>query len=72
MEYTLNDPDINCATVAIMGKYPDKGYCINEKYKELIYVIQGSGTLNKKDEVITFEKGEVILIGKGEVYFWNA
>ena len=39
MEYTLNDTDINCATVAIMGKYLDKGYCINEKYKELIYVI---------------------------------
>ena len=58
LEYPLNDPDINCATAIITGRYPDNGYCVNEKCKELIYVIDG--------------KGDVILIEKGEIYFWEA
>lgn len=72
LEYPLNDADINCATAIITGRYPDKGYCVNEQCKELIYVIEGKGTLNKKDEVVSFEKGDVILIEKGEKYFWDA
>lgn len=72
LEYPLHDPDINCATAVITGRYPDIGYCVNEKCKELIYVIDGNGTLNKRDDVVSFEKGDVILIDKGEVYFWNA
>lgn len=50
LEYPLNDPDIDCATAVITSRYHDKGYCVNEKCKELIYVIEGSGTLNRKDE----------------------
>ncbi|MCI8546905.1 MAG: cupin domain-containing protein [Clostridia bacterium] len=30
----------------------------------MIYVIEGNGTLTKKDETIHFEKGEI--------YFWDA
>ncbi len=72
LEYPLNDSDINFATSQITGRYPEKGYCVNEKCKELIYVIDGKGTLNKKDEIISFEKGDVMLIEKGELYYWNA
>ncbi len=72
LEYPLNDSDINCATAVITGRYPEKGYCVNEKCKEMIYVIEGNGTLNKKNETIHFEKGDVILIEKGEIYFWDA
>lgn len=72
LEYPLNDTDINCALAVITGRYPNKGYCVNEKCKELIYVIEGNGIISKKDEVINFEKGDVILIEKGELYFWNA
>lgn len=42
------------------------------KCKELIYVIEGKGTLNKKQETIEFEKGDAILIDKGEIYYWDA
>lgn len=72
LEYPLEDKDINCATARITGRYPNTGYCVNEKCKELIYVIEGAGTLNKKDEIINFQKGDVILIDKGEIYFWDA
>lgn len=71
LEYPLNDTDINFSTAIINGRYPDKGYCVNEECKELIYVIEGKGTLNKRDKTIEFNKGDVILIDKGEVYYWD-
>ncbi len=71
-EYELDDKDINCATAIITGRYPDKGYCYNEKCKELIYVISGNGILNYKNgKVIEFKEKDVILIDKGEIYYWN-
>lgn len=72
LEYPTTDKDINFSTGVINGRYPDKGYCVNEECKELIYVIEGSGSLNKKDETISFNKGDVILIDKGEPYYWDA
>lgn len=71
VEYPLGDKDINFSIAKITGRYPDNGYCVNEECKELIYVIDGSGTLNKKDEKVEFEKGDVILIDKGEIYYWD-
>lgn len=72
IEYPLNDSDINFSIATINGRYPDNGYCVNVDCKELIYVFEGSGTLNKKEEIISFEKGDVILIEKGEIFFWDA
>ena len=71
IEYQLNDKDINFAIAEINGRYPEKGYCTNEKCKELIYVMEGNGTLNTKDEIIEFKKGDVILIDKEEIYYWD-
>lgn len=71
IEYQLNDKDINFAIAEINGRYPDKGYCANEECKELIYVIEGKGTLNTKKEMIEFKKGDVLLIDKEEVYYWE-
>jgi len=71
-EYELNDKDINCATAIISGRYPDSGYCYNENCKELIYVIQGTGIIKIKDkESISFKEKDVILINKGEIYYWS-
>lgn len=72
IEYPLNDKDINFSTAIINGRYPDKGYCVNEECKELIYVIDRKGALHKKDNKIEFDKGDVILIDKGEIYYWDA
>lgn len=71
-EYELNDKDINCATAVISGRYPDTGYCYNEKCKELIYVIKGKGNIYiKNGDVIEFKEKDVILIDKGEIYYWD-
>lgn len=71
MEYQLNDKDINFAIAQINGRYPDQGYCMNQECKELIYVMEGKGTINKKDEIVEFKKGDVLLIDKKESYYWD-
>jgi mannose-6-phosphate isomerase-like protein (cupin superfamily) len=71
LEYPMNDKDINCATGIITGRYPEIGSVVNEKCKELIYIIEGSGSLNKKDEKVEFKAGDVILIEAGEIYYWK-
>ena len=65
LEYSigLNDKDIDFCINTINGRYPEKGYCTNEKCKEICYILEGKGTLNKKDDVI--------LIEKEEIYYWN-
>jgi len=71
-EYPLDDKDINCGVAKIIGRYPDTGYCCNEICKELIYVIEGKGTLNTKNgQIIEFKEKDVVLIDKGEIYYWK-
>ena len=67
----LNYKDIDFCINTISGRYPEKGYCTNEKCKEICYILEGKGTLNKKGESINFEQGDVILIEKEEIYYWN-
>jgi len=67
----LKDIDVDCALNIITGRYPEKGYAENTECKELVYVLEGTGTINKKDETISFESGDVILIDKGDIYFWD-
>lgn len=73
LEYSidLNDKDIDFCINTISGRYPEKGYCTNEKCKEICFVLEGKGTLNKKDESINFGEGDIILIDKEEIYYWD-
>ncbi len=73
LEYSveLNDKDIDFAINTINGRYPETGYCSNTKCKELAYILEGSGSLNKKDEYLEFNQGDLLLIDKEEVYYWE-
>lgn len=71
-EYPLGDKDIDCCVVEIDGRYPDKGYALNKECKELIYVMSGSGTLTINETEVEFSEGDVVIIDKGETYFWDA
>jgi len=73
LEYSieLNDKDIDFCINTIVGRYPEKGYCTNKVCKEICYILDGSGTINKQNETLSFKKGDVILIEKEEIYFWN-
>ncbi len=70
-EYSFGDKDMDLGLATITGRYPDEGYCVNLISKELIYVIEGSGTLNFENEKVCFSKGDAILIEPNEKYYWD-
>ena len=71
LEYSFMDKDIDLGIAIISGRYPDEGYGINLISKELIYVIEGSGTLNFENEKIKFSEGDSILIEPNEKYYYD-
>ncbi len=73
LEYSkkLQDKDVDFCINTIQGRYPKQGYCTNLKCKEICYILEGTGTIHKKNETIEFFKGDVILIDKEEIYFWE-
>ncbi len=71
LEYSFGDKDIDLGLATITGRYPDNGYCVNLKSKELIYCIEGDGTLNFENKTVSFKKGDSILIYPNEKYFWQ-
>ena len=45
-EYEFPDEnDVDNAVVSLDGRYPERGYAINRKCKELIYVMEGAGVV---------------------------
>lgn len=70
-EYPLNDKDINGAVIKLNGRYPSKGRVVNNKCKELSYIISGLGKVVVEDKEVVLKKGDVILIEPGERYFWD-
>ncbi|MCK5084237.1 MAG: cupin domain-containing protein [Candidatus Pacebacteria bacterium] len=71
IEYPSDDKDINGAVIELSGRYPDKGRTVNLECKEMAYIIKGSGELVIEDKEIKLDEGDLILIDKGEKYFWN-
>lgn len=71
IEYPLGDKDINGAVIELRGRYPDKGRTVNEKCKELAYIIKGSGRLVVEDKETKLQEEDLILIEPGERFFWE-
>ena len=73
LEYSikLNEDNIDFCINTINGRYPMKGYCSNLVCKELCYILEGSGSINKEDETIDFKQGDVLFIDNNEKYYWN-
>lgn len=71
-EYSFGDNDLDLGLSTIEGRYPDKGFALNEKSKMIVYVVEGKGRLYVNDEMIYFEKGDTILINALEKYYWDA
>ena len=71
LEYSFADKDIDLGIATINGRYPDEGYGVNLVSKELVYVIEGNGTLNFENEKIEFSAGDAILIEPNEKYYYD-
>ena len=52
LEYSieLNDKEIDFCINTINGRYPEKGYCTNKECKEICYILEGNGKINKQNE----------------------
>lgn len=69
LDYPMSDKDINFAVIKIDGQSPINGYQVNEKCKELLYIIEGKGLLEiKNGEEKEFKKGDLLIIEQGERY----
>jgi len=71
IEYPTKDKDISVALIELKGRYPSKGTVLNEKCKELAYVIKGSGKLVVENKEVTLKEGDLASIAPGEEYFWD-
>jgi mannose-6-phosphate isomerase-like protein (cupin superfamily) len=69
--FPTNDKDISVALIELTGRYPTKGTVLNEKCKELAYVIKGSGKLVVENKEVLVEEGDLVSIDPGEKYFWD-
>lgn len=70
-EYPMNDTDINGAVAYIKGRYPLSGLAVNEKCKEMAYVISGSGKIVVNNQETVLSQGDVLVIPAGEQYYWE-
>ena len=71
IEYPMGDKDINGAVVVLDGRYPDKGAVVNQKCKELAYIVKGSVELTVGEKKSCLSEGDLALIEPGEEYFWE-
>ena len=72
MEYSFKDKSMDVGIATIKGRYPESGFCVNLKSKELVYVIEGSGEIFFENKRIDFKSGDAILIDVNEKYYWNS
>ena len=71
VEYPLEDKDINAVVIKIDGRYPNEGRTVNEKCKELVYVMSGKGKLVVEGKEVDLKTGTVVLIEPGERFYWE-
>lgn len=74
LEYgiALNEKNMDFCTNKINGRYHIEGYCSNLEVEELCYVLEGKGTIYKREsESIDFKRGDIIFINKKDIYYWN-
>lgn len=74
LEYSalLDEKNLDFCINQITGRYPVEGYCSNLEVEELCYVLDGEGTIYKKDgNSVHFGAGDVIFIHKKDIYYWD-
>lgn len=70
-EYFIDEPSISGATTEINGRYPERGFAVNEVSKELVYILSGKGAIVTKTGKSSFAPGAVIFIDKKEPFAWQ-
>ena len=70
-EYLTENVKIDFAIAHIRGREPEVGEAENLESIELVYVIEGEGSVTIDDRVTHIRRGDVIIISPGERFVWN-
>ena len=70
-EYHFDDKDIELSCAEIRGRYPQEGFAMNEKIKEIFFIEKGKGKINIEGKDFNIYEGDVILIQPKQKYFWQ-
>jgi hypothetical protein len=69
-DFKLETASSNVSKIILSARYPDKGYILNTKSEMVVYVLDGT-TVLAREQRKTLHQGSVVLIKKGEKYFWQ-
>lgn len=70
-EFVMEEKAISGAVAQINLRYPEKGFAVNQKSKELAFVISGSGLVVTPKERRTIGIGDFIFLDAGESFAWE-
>lgn len=70
-EFVMKEKAISGAITQINGRYPEKGFAVNEACKEIAFVISGSGSIATPAQTRPIGVGDLIFIDKGESFAWE-
>lgn len=71
VSYGGTGDDIDGAVITVNGRYPESGFLVNERSKELVYITAGSGKLLSRESAVDFGTGDVIFIDNREEFAWD-
>lgn len=71
IEYPSSDKYLSGAVAKINGRYPESGYVLNQKSKEIAYVIEGYGQIVTPDKTWSFSEGDELIVDANEKYYWQ-
>lgn len=71
VSFSSNTPH-DLAKIEITGRYPEKGWARNSESHEIVYVLNGRGSvvIRNEDETL-LEPSDVIHIPPGKQFAWN-
>ncbi len=62
---------MNGAVITVNGRYPEKGYVLNEECSELAFIVRGSGKVCTASETVEFNLHDSIYLEPGEKFYWE-
>lgn len=70
-EYPTKNKELSGSVAEIHGRYPEKGFAVNEQSKELVFVLSGNGKIHTPVSQKEVDLGDEIFIDKGEQFAWS-
>lgn len=67
-EYQFETNNLGLATGLIDGRYPKKGFAINEKCDEMIYVLSNKGIISCDNENFDVKEEDSVYVEKGKKF----